>query len=402
MHILDMKKISKEVKIGFTVAVALFILGWGVNFLKGKDIFVPGYKVYGIYTRIDGLTEASPIYYKGYKVGSVRKIELMDKGRGDLLVTMSIDVDIEFPKNSTAQIYSLDLMGSKGIRFLYGDSNRMLESGDTLNTSVTGDLADQVSQEVLPLKDKVENLIVRLDTVFTNLDVIFDVTNENGLVNNMNAISYHFRNISKSIDENIKEDGNIGKSMANLDSITEVLKLNGEVLSAMMQNLKKVSKQLADSHLDSLSLEMNQTFTSLNGILNSIDEGDGTMGKLLEDEALYNNLNDVSISLDRLLNDVRVQPKRYVNFSAISFGGGKSKGKDDKVLVYTVLLKKSKEPLDLRGKLVLDSCEIKERRYGKFYQYTIGEDDVYDRIFDLKEQIVKLYPDAEVIKCVER
>ncbi len=393
-----MTKFSKEVKIGLAVALSLFIFGWGVNYLKGRDLFVSGYKLYGVYSRIDGLTEASPIYYKGFKIGSVRKISLLGERNDDFLVTMSIDVDIEFPTNSVAQIYSLDLMGSKGIRLLYGDNNVLLESGDTLRTSITGDLADQVSQEVLPLKDKVENMVIRFDSVMADLQFILDKDNEKGLVRNISEISYNFKNISESLDNNLRQNGQIGRSIANLDSFTTMIKYNGKILNEMMHNLKSVSEQLKNTHIDSLASEMNTAIVSVNGILSSLNEGEGTLGKLIVDEELYDNLNDVSVSLDRLLNDVRVQPKRYVNFSAISFGSGKEREpKNNSDTVYKVLLKKSKYPLELRGQQISDNQTIQELRDGKYYLYAIGEEKEYSRILELKNSIVELYPDAEVV-----
>ncbi len=396
-----MAKFSKEIKIGVTVMFALFIFGWGVNFLKGKDIFVAGYKVHGIYSRIDGLTESSPVYYKGFQIGSVRKISLLHSGDSQLLVTMSIEKEIDFPRNTVAQIYSLDLMGSKGIRFVFGNSRNLLQSGDTLNTSVTGDLTDRVSQEVLPLKDKVENMVVGLDTVLTNFNRLLSTDNRNSLttgIKNFSGMMYNLNQISGEINRNLAADGALGHTFANLDSVTMLLNANGKVLSSMMQNLNKVSSQLADSHIDSLASEMNSTFVSVNTLLSSLNKGNGTLGKLMADEQLYDNMNKVSVSLDRLLNDVRVQPKRYVNFSAVNFGGGKATYKDNEdVKLYRVLLQKSKKPLDLRGKELLSDVIVQEERDGKYYLYTIGCEEKYERISELKNRIVDQYPKAEIV-----
>ena len=110
-----MAKIAREVKVGIIAISALFISIWGVSFLKGRDIFLPGYKLYGVYSRIDGLTEGGPIYYKGFKIGTVRTIDFEDAGLDKIIVVMSVDEDVKFPDNTVAQIYSLDLMGTKAI-----------------------------------------------------------------------------------------------------------------------------------------------------------------------------------------------------------------------------------------------------------------------------------------------
>ncbi|TLX76595.1 MCE family protein [Labilibacter sediminis] len=395
-----MVKISKEIKVGVTVAVSLFILGWGINFLKGKDIFLSGYKLYGFYPRIDGLTEASPIYYKGFKIGSVRSIVLQEGGGDQFVVTMTIDEKIDFPKNSQAQIYSLDLMGSKGIRFLFGDSKELLQSNDTISTSITGGLADQVSQEVLPLKDKAENLIVKLDSVLTSLSGVFDDGNQGNLASGIEDFAGMMKNlneISASINQTLKDDGALGNSLSNLDSFTEVLKDNGKVLTQMMTNLESVSGQLANARVDSLVGEMNTAMEAVNGVLTAMNEGDGTLGLLLSDEKLYNNLNEVAESLDRLLVDVRHQPKRYVNFSAVSFGGKKAEHEVVYGLVYKVMIAKSKSPLDLRGKELLKGQYVIEDRDGKYFIYTVGEEREYERISVLYGLLVDEYPEAEII-----
>ncbi|MGQ1787264.1 MlaD family protein [Saccharicrinis sp. GN24d3] len=396
-----MAKFSKEAKIGLTVGLALFLFGWGINFLKGKDIFIPGYKVHGIYSRIDGLTEASPVYYKGFQIGSVRRISLLAGGDSDLLVTMAIEKEIDFPKNTVAQIYSLDLMGSKGIRFVYGNSKELLEAGDTLNTSVTGDLADQVSQEVLPLKDKVENMVVGLDSVLTNLNRLLSDENKESLssgIGDFAGMMNNLNQISGSINSSLREKGTLDNTLANLDSLSAVLKANGEVLFSLMANLNTASGQLVEANMDSLAYRMSNTFVSVNTLLSSLNEGDGTLGKLMSDDQLYDNMNDVSVSLDRLLNDVRVQPKRYVNFSAISFGGGKAPAKQKELEpVYKVLLKRSKVPLDLRGTEVVDNVYVKEERDRKYYLYTIGEENEKEAVSVLKANLIDRFPDAEIV-----
>jgi len=394
-----MVKISKEAKVGFIGVVALFILGWGINFLKGNDVFVPGYMLYGTYSRIDGLTKASPVYFKGFQIGSVRDIQLsgeIDK----IIVTMSIEEDVEFPKNTVAQIYSLDLMGSKGIRFIYGGSNELLFAGDTMQTSIMGDFADQVSQEVLPLKDKAEKLVVKLDSVLTNMNEVFDDENKASLALGMRQFALSMRNFNKMsalMSENMQHEGAIGQTFSNLDSFSQLLNENGKLLSESMKNMEVITRQLAQAHVDSVVYQMNLTLTSVNEALSSINEEEGSLGLLLKDEKLYNNLNEASISLDRLLNDVRHHPKRYVNFSAISFGGGKTSDDISEEIVYKVLLTKSKEPLKLRDEKIKDKYQVFEDRDGKYFIYTVGNEDNYKSISVLFSEINELYPKAEII-----
>ncbi len=397
-----MVKIAKEVKVGIVAIAALFILIWGVNFLKGRDIFLPGYKVYGVYSRIDGLTEGGPIYFKGFKIGTVRSIEFEDSRLDKVIVIMSIDEEVEFPVNTVAQIYSLDLMGSKGIRFLYGDSQELLMPNDTMQTSLMGGLADQVSQEVLPLKDKAENLVVKLDSVMTNLNKVFDDKNKSNLTSGVNDFAGMMKNLNElsyELNKNLQPQGALGSMLANLDSFSVSLNKNSHSISSMLSNLDTLSGKLAQAQLDSLVLEMNSVMTSFNGVLTSMNDGEGSLGMLLKNKELYNNVNEAAVSLDRLLNDVRHQPKRYVRFSAFSFGGGGNKEKDanDDSVVYKVLLDKTTEPLDIKGKELVPGDYVYEDRDGKYFVYTIGEEENYDQILVLKNSIVEFFPDAQIV-----
>ncbi len=397
-----MVKIAREVKVGVVAVLAIFILVWGVNFLKGRDIFLPGYKVYGVYSRIDGLTEGGPIYFKGFKIGTVRSVEFEDSRLDKIIVVMSVDENVKFPVNTIAQIYSLDLMGSKGIRFLYGDSRQLLMPNDTIQTSIMGGLADQVSQEVLPLKDKAENLVVKLDSVMTNLNKVFDKENKAnlssgvkdfaGMMKNLNALSFE-------LNKNLQPQGALGSMLANLDSFAVSLNDNSHSISSLLSNLDTLSGHLAQAQIDSLVLEMNSVMSSFNGVLASINNEEGSLGMLLKNKELYNNVNEAAVSLDRLLNDVRHQPKRYVSFSAFSFGGGSDKDKTNELhgVVYKVLLDKTTEPLDIKGKELISGYSVYEDRDGKSFVYTIGESGDYDQIKMLKNSIVEFFPEAQIV-----
>ncbi|MCW3785445.1 MlaD family protein [Plebeiibacterium sediminum] len=397
-----MAKIAREVKVGIIAISALFIIIWGVSFLKGRDIFLPGYKLYGVYSRIDGLTEGGPIYYKGFKIGTVRTIDFEDAGLDKIIVVMSVDEDVKFPNNTVAQIYSLDLMGTKAIRFVAGEGQgKLLMSNDTMQTSIMGGLADQVSQEVLPLKDKAENLVVKLDSVMTNLNSLFDKKNKENLTSGVNDFGEMMKNLnelSASLNEKMQPTGSVGAMLANLDSFAVALNGNSKSITSMMKNLDSLSGQLAKAQVDSLVYEVNHVMTSFNGVLSSMNDKEGSLGMLLKDKELYNNLNEAAISLDRLLNDVRYQPNRYVRFSAFNFGGSTTVVDNcDQETVFKVLIEKSKSPLDLRGKEIIDGEYVYEGRDGKYYLYTVGEEKDYDRILVLKDSIVEFYPDAQVI-----
>ncbi len=394
-----MVKISKEAKVGLTVLVGFVFLIWGLNFLKGKGIFVMGQKYYGVYNRVDGLTESSPIFYKGFKIGSVREITF-NEAKQNILVSFTMSEKVSLPKNSVAQIYSLDLMGTKGIRFLYGDSPVLLIPGDTLKTSVAGDLADQVSQEVLPLKNKAENLVVKIDSLLTNINSLFDDQNKAGIAQGMRSFGEAMKNLegtTAGLNHSFQSGGSLSNTLANLDSFTTALNGNAKEIEGLMTNLNLFSSQLKDVQIDSLANQMNVMISGVNGIFEQMNDGEGSLGKLLNDEELYNNLNEASISLDRLLKDVRHQPGRYVHFSAVNFGSKKVEEQESEDVVFKVQLRQSKTPLDIRGKQIIDGYHIYEDQYGKYYVYTIGEDKNLSLIEDLKDHVQADFPDAHII-----
>ncbi len=394
-----MVKFSKEAKVGLTVLIGFIILILGLHFLKGKGVFMMGQKYYGVYSRVDGLTESSPIYFKGFKIGSVQEITFNEASQ-NITVAFILTEKLTLPKNTVAQIYSLDLMGSKGIRFLYGDSNTMLEPGDTIKTSVAGDLADQVSQEVLPLKNKAENLVVKIDSLLTNINSLFDDKNKAGISQGLRSFGETMQNLegmTSGLNHSFQSGGSLSNSLANIDSFTTVLNSNGKVIEEMMANLNTFSGQLKQVEMDSLANQLNVMLSGVNSLFANLEEGDGSLGKLLNDEELYNNLNEASISLDRLLKDVRHQPGRYVHFSAVNFGSSKAPKEEDEEVVFKVQLRRSKEPLNLRGKEIVPEYHVFEDQYGKYYIYTIGEDKDVSVIENLKDQVQSDFPDAHII-----
>ncbi len=394
-----MIKINKEVKVGATILVALVILIFGINFLKGRNFFESGYKLYGKYSSIEGLTIGSPVYFKGYKIGIIDDIEL-DKGGNDFLVTMFIQKKIEFPKNTIAQIYSLDFMGSKGVRFLYGNSSVMLNDADTIQTGIAGDFASTVSSEVIPLKDKAERLIVKFDSLLTNVNIVMSKENKlnfNKALSDFSIMMQSVKEISVSLNEKMKPGGTLDDSFNGVDSLVNMLNSHSEKLSSVIKNTDIFVNQLADSNLGGVIVSLDSAVSSMKEVLNNIEKGEGSVGALLKNQELYDNINNTVISADELLADLKANPKRYVNFSVF----GSKYGKD--ILeegVYHVLLRKSKTPLSLKNKYALGSAKykIKELRWKKYFLYTIGKTVNIDDARNLLDKAKKNgYNKAQII-----
>ncbi|PWD99977.1 MlaD family protein [Marinilabilia rubra] len=397
--------IKKEYKIAVTVVVALLVLLWGVNFLKGKNLFESGFAYYGVYHKVAGLTEASPVYYHGYKIGSVREIQFNPQKEDRFLVTLSLNDDFPVYEDMVAQIYSLDLMGTKAVQFLDGENQQLLSHGDTLRTDVMGGLKDQVTTEVLPVKDKVENLIVKLDTTLTNLSKVFSNKNNRSLEEGMESFRDMMQNLDETtseINSSLKKGGAIHNSLANLDSISGELNRQRQAIGTTMENVADFSHQLKAMNLDTVAGRIDSSLIAINTLLKQTRDGEGSLGLLLSDEGLYYNLMDASASLDRLLADVRHNPKRYLSFSAVDFGRDVYVNVDDEKaeqqgIVYKVKIAESKEPLTIRNQMVKDQFRIFEDSDGEKYIYTVGATSSYGKIEKILKEVIGVYPDASII-----
>ena len=403
-------KVKKEVKIGLLVIVSLFVLIWGIGFLKGRNFLAKGNFYYGVYSRVEGLNEGSPIYYKGFKIGAVRRIEFHPSG-DEFLVTLLLTKELPITNETVAQLYSVDLMGTKAIQFLNYDLSPnggeiLLLPGDTLRTSVMGDLKDQVSTEVLPLKDKVENLIVKLDTVLTNIGGVFSDENKYGLNQSIKSLYqaiYAMELSAMKLHEALNEGGSLHESLSNIEDFTETLSAQKSNLSSIATNLKEVSAQLADADISGIVSKIDSAVYNINSVLDKVEAGDGSLGMFMQDKTLYLNLTDASANLDRLLADVRHHPERYVNFSAVNFGKKIYFNPDEnlaneKDIVFKIKIAESKTPIDeLRNKIIIDNIPVFEDYNGKYYIYTVGETHSYAKALDIADQLYRAYPSSTII-----
>lgn len=393
---------KKEIKIGLTVAAGFLLLIWGFNYLKGRDLVKVGDYYYGVYSRIDGLTEANPVFYRGFKIGTVRNIEFNPSSPEKFIVVFSLTQDILLPKDSKAQIYSLDLMGTKGVKFIMGRSSEYLSVGDTLYTSVVGDLKDQVSMEVLPLKDKTERLIVKFDTVLTNIGAIFneETMRFSNTMLKLNRSMANFQQISQSLSGKLQEDGDISLMIKRTDSLMAMLLAQRPYLDTTFMSLSAFSQQLQDVQIDKAVNDLDTVLNEAEALLSKISEGEGSVGMLLNDDELYNSLTDVSTNLNHLLVDVRYNPKRYVSFSAFDLGK-KVVVSDDTYnitgVVYKVLVKESKKPLEIEKEILDGKYEIIESYRDSKYYHTVGQERSFDEIQKIFDEIINKFGESQIV-----
>lgn len=312
-------KISREFRIGLLFIVGLFLLFWGYNFLKGKDVFSKDRVYYGVYSEINGLKKANKISINGFDVGMVKDIYFSDNNSGEIIVLLSISNDFPIPVNSIAKIFSADLMGTKQVAILLGDNQKMTNSGDTLATEVEASLKDEVNRQMQPLKNKAEQLMGTIDSVFTIFQLIFNEKATDNLTNSFANIEKTFHNLQHSsakVDTLIEAEANrLSEILNNIESITLNLKNNEQNISSILSNFSAISDTLAKSDVAATFSNINKTLTEFSAILEKVNKGEGTLGAMLMNDSLYLHLQKSAKNLNALLEDVKKRPKRYVKFS---------------------------------------------------------------------------------------
>lgn len=390
-------KIRREAKLALTALAAVFILIWGINFLKGSSLFESKSTFYGVYDSVEGLKVSSGVIYRGYQVGQVISIQFTGERFDRVLVKFSVDKGLELPSNTLAMIQSADLMGSKVVALVPGDSHVFAVSGDTLRAQVERGLMEQVSQQMLPLKQKAERLLGSLDSVLLIVQGLFNEETKKNLSNSFGSIDRTLRNLegaSGNLDTLIQgESTRISSILQDVNSITGNLRNNNEEISNILGNVSAISDSLRQASLHQTLMSLDYILATTDSIMNKINRGEGTIGALLNDNDLYYNLNQVSENLNRLLVEFRYNPKRFINLSLIDFSSGKNALEE-----YGVVIFESLERLDINSELYVQNPGLKEIKYKDKYLYII---DSYKKLKPAQrklDDVIKRYNDAYIVK----
>ena len=309
---------NKEFKIGFFAITSIIALVFGVNYLKGINILNDNRDFYAVYENIVGLQVGSPVLVNGYKVGMVSNIYLLTEQNQSLLVTISLDKEFDMAINTVCKIVNQDLMGTKGISLLLGDADDLVRSGDTLISGIEGSLQDEVNAQILPLKNKAEELIGSIDSVMMIVTAVLNKGTRDNLRNSLSSLDKTFELMSKTmvkVDSMVDlNDERIAKVVKNLESITSNLKSSNGEIKNILTNFSSLSDSLEKS-------DIARVLQNVSDITTRINNGEGSIGLLLKDDKVYANFEKSTRELASLLEDIKKHPSRYVNFSII--GGGK-------------------------------------------------------------------------------
>lgn len=305
------------VALSFIAALLLFI--WGLNFLKGKDVFFKERVFYARYAQVNGLIKSNPVVINGFRVGQVGDIYFDPSLNGTIIVKISLHNNFPIPANSEARIFSSDLMGSKAVDLRLGNSTQILKSGDTLGSSIEASLMDEVNAQVAPLKNKAEGLLSSLDSVVVVLQTVLNESGKENIIASLQNISSTFKNLESTtanIDSMVIDERNrIAAILYNVDMITQNLEENSNEINRIIDNVADFSDSLAVTDISGAVRQAQAALAEMNSMMKKMNAGQGTMGKLLSNDSLYIELVNTADALNKLLEDIKENPKRYVKFS---------------------------------------------------------------------------------------
>lgn len=305
-------KITREVKTAVLVIGAILLFIWGYSFLKGRDLFNSYKTFYVIYDDVEGLSPSAPVTLNGLVVGQVNGITFVDNETGRLRIEMQVKTDFPISKTSHATLYEPSLLGGKQIAIIPDMKNTQLaESGDQLIAGLKPGMLSVVGEKLSPLQTKVESTVVTADSLLTSLNRVFDVRTQQNMrvaIAELTATMQEFNQAAHSLNGMVSDNkSKIDGTLTNLNYASA--------------NFAKLTDSLNQANIGQTVKNLEKSLANVDKIINDVESGKGTLGKLMKDEAMYNNLRDASNELKELLADVKNNPKRYVHFSVFGKKG---------------------------------------------------------------------------------
>ncbi|MGB3776656.1 MAG: MlaD family protein [Leeuwenhoekiella sp.] len=298
-------KLSKEVKTGLLAIVAIALLIFGYSFLKGENLLDNDRTFYSIYDNVEGLAPSSSVTINGLEVGKVISIDFAGSS-GNLVVTFNVKNDFKFSNDSEAQIYGGGLIGGKSLAIVpkYNEG-RMAKSGDTLPGTIDEGIFELVNDRLTPLQKKVESVIGQTDSVLVAVNDVLDPDTRQNLrdaIESLTQTAETFNSASQSLDGLLTDNrSKLNRTFTNLDQ--------------MSSNFKSISDSVAQLEVGQLTANMQKVISDFENISSKLNSKEGTAGKLINDDQLYINLELATKQMQELMQDIKLNPKRYVHFS---------------------------------------------------------------------------------------
>ncbi|MDX1542539.1 MAG: MlaD family protein [Christiangramia sp.] len=306
-------KYSREVKTALLAIIAIVILIFGYSFLKGENLLDNSRTFYAVYDDVEGLSPSSEVTINGLKVGKITGIDFLNH-KGDLVVTFTVKKDFPFSKNSIAKIYGGNIIGGKSLAIIpkYDSKVGMAKDGDTLEGSKEEGIMELVNDRLTPLQKKLENTIVSADSMLTAINKILDDSTRNnikGTFENLDRTVTSFRITANELQGIVQGNSEkLDRTFTNLDE--------------MSTNFNRFSDTLTSMDIKKITTDLEKVVADFENVSDKLNNGEGTAAMLINDDAVYNNLDRATKQLEELLQDVKLNPKRYVHFSVFGKNPG--------------------------------------------------------------------------------
>lgn len=311
---------ATKVGIFSVITVIIFILGF--YFLKGINLFISKNQYYAIYDKVDGLYKSNQVVVNGFKIGMVSDMKY-NPANGKIIVEFTVDDDIPLPEDSRATILSTDFLGGKVLNIELGNSKKYLNNYDTVQSAFQSDLLGGISEKLNPVMGKVGSVLEQLEITLKEINSLFKPNEDASIrdaVANLNKSLAHIEKITRDLEGTVAS-GSLDNSLKNIEGITDNINKSNDDITRMLSNLASITDSVAAADLKGTILGAKSAIAELQGILQEVNSGKGTVGKLIKGEELYASIDSAIKSLDVLLKDVKANPYRYVNISV--FGGKK-------------------------------------------------------------------------------
>jgi len=321
-------KISNETKVGALTAIAIVILIMGFNFLKGRNLTERNDRIMSVFPDIKGLQVSNPVFIKGLQVGKIFELHEKDNNLTGIVVSFTLNKDINIPDNSIAVINS-DLLGGTSLEIKMGNSQNFIKHGDTLQSTAKLGIMTEITKSLNPALTNVNKTLASLDILIQQINATLDPKTQGNLQSVIASLASTTGQLEKLISA---QSAVLGKTINNVETITGTFARNSGKIDSTFSNLQRTSSSLANANIDQTLMSIKSTMAKLEQTLNTVNSKNGTVGMLLNDRQLYNELRMTNRSLTTLLDDIRVNPKRYVSVSV--FGKKQKSGPIVQPIIY--------------------------------------------------------------------
>ncbi len=308
-------KFKKEVRIGLLVLMAFLVFFAGFYFLRGANLFSSQLRYLAYYESVDGLSLSAPVQVRGLAVGRVASIELDGEARDRVKLVLEVDRDLKLNSGTVAVLNSGDLLGSKFIELEWGEGEEILEEGAVLASRREGGLLDNISTEISPLILDMRQVVTTLDTVLQGIHSMVDPATRKSLQNSIRSLDHTMANLSSLSGTLEKESQTISRFLGHAESVASNLEENNQRVSRILENLETTSGHLAAANLKGTVETLHGALKEVESLVKELNQDQGSLGLLIHDRQLYDNLTQTLYSLDRLLEDINRRPSRYINLT---------------------------------------------------------------------------------------